>query len=210
VPRTAENFRQLCTGEVRKGAEGRRLHLKGSPFHRVIPGFMAQGGDITDGNGKGGESIYGKTFDDENFTLKHTGRGTLSMANRGRNTNGSQFFLCTAPTSWLNGKHVVFGNVVAGMEVLDKIEAVGSSSGKVSAPVLIANCGEVGAKPAKKQRVGGSQGSGGPASEAGCSSTGGAVASSAFAAAAGQQVEASPPDCGSASVALGAAPTSEA
>lgn len=129
TPKTAENFRCLCTGEKGLGKSGKPLHLKGSVFHRVINNFMAQGGDFTIGNGTGGESIYGAKFADENFNRKHTGRGCLSMANSGPNTNGSQFFLCFKKTSHLDGKHVVFGQVIKGIEFLDSLEKVGSKSG---------------------------------------------------------------------------------
>lgn len=143
VPRTAENFRALCTGEKGVGRAGKPLHYKGSKFHRVITNFMCQGGDFTRGNGTGGESIYGEKFADENFQLKHTTPGLLSMANAGPNTNGSQFFITTVVTSWLDGKHVVFGKVVEGFEVVKQMEAAGSQSGTTRVEVAIADCGQL-------------------------------------------------------------------
>lgn len=147
VPKTVENFRALCTGEKGTGKSGKPLHYKGSAFHRIIPGFMCQGGDFTAGNGTGGESIYGEKFGDENFISKHTKRGLLSMANAGPGTNGSQFFITSGPTPHLDGKHVVFGEVLEGWDVLEAMEGVptfpGMDKPKDGHEVVVVDCGEL-------------------------------------------------------------------
>ncbi|ORM39697.1 Peptidyl-prolyl cis-trans isomerase 1 [Babesia sp. Xinjiang] len=141
TPKTADNFRSLCVGD--KTVQGVTCHFKNSIFHRIIPQFMCQGGDITNHNGTGGMSIYGRRFKDEDFSIKHSKPGLLSMANSGPNTNGSQFFITTVPCPWLDGKHVVFGEVTEGMDVVKKMERYGSGSGATSKEVKIVDCGQL-------------------------------------------------------------------
>ena len=143
VPKTAENFRALCTGEKGVGNAGKALHFKNSVFHRIIPGFMAQGGDFTNGDGRGGESIYGARFNDENFKLKHTKPNLLSMANAGPNTNGSQFFITFKETPWLDGRHVVFGEVIEGQDIVNELEKIGTGSGSTKKKAVIVDSGEL-------------------------------------------------------------------
>lgn len=141
TPKTCQNFETLCKGSA--SSNGQLLSFKDSAFHRIIPNFMLQGGDFTDFNGRGGESIYGTKFADENFKVKHEAPMYLSMANSGPNSNGSQFFITTVKTSWLDGKHVVFGKVLEGEELVKRIEAQGTNSGTPKTKVSIAESGEL-------------------------------------------------------------------
>ncbi|KAI0499433.1 hypothetical protein KFK09_020336 [Dendrobium nobile] len=144
VPKTVENFRSLCTGEKGRGGHGKALHYKGTPFHRIVSGFVIQGGDITYGNGRGSESIYGGTFPDENFIIKHSHAGVVSMVNSGPDTNGSQFFITSVKASWLDGEHVAFGKVLQGMDTVYAIEGgAGTYNGKPRKKVIIVDSGEI-------------------------------------------------------------------
>ncbi|XP_062178066.1 peptidyl-prolyl cis-trans isomerase CYP21-1 isoform X1 [Alnus glutinosa] len=144
VPKTVENFRALCTGDKGKGPSGKKLHYKGTPFHRIVSGFMIQGGDIVYGDGRGFESIYGGTFPDENFKIKNSHAGVVSMVNSGPDSNGSQFFITTVKANWLDGEHVVFGKVIQGMDTVFAIEGgAGTYSGKPRKKVVIADSGEI-------------------------------------------------------------------
>mmetsp|Transcript_23155 Transcript_23155/g.39728 ORF Transcript_23155/g.39728 Transcript_23155/m.39728 type:complete len:166 (+) Transcript_23155:3-500(+) len=144
VPKTAENFYMLCGGKGYCKKTGHHRNYKGCNFHRIIPGFMIQGGDYVFNNGRGGESIYGPKFPDENFKVKHNKPFLLSMANSGPDSNGSQFFITTVPCPHLNGKHVVFGEVVKGHDVVQQMEAVGTEEGKTKTRVIITDCGRIG------------------------------------------------------------------
>ena len=137
-PRTVKNFLALCSGENKD-----RLTYKGSPFHRIVTGFCAQGGDITHGSGEGGNSIYGKNFPDENLSTKHDRRGTLAMANRGKNTNSSQFFVTFAPTDWLDGVHTVMGELIDGFDTLELLHLGGSTSGEPTQYFYVDECGVI-------------------------------------------------------------------
>ncbi|EYU40426.1 hypothetical protein ABFS82_14G120400 [Erythranthe guttata] len=144
VPKTVENFRALCTGEMGKAVNKKVLHYKRTPFHRIIPGFLIQGGDIASGDGRGNQSIYGGTFHDENFKLKDSHAGVLAMANSGPDSNGSQFFITTVKAYWLDGEYVVFGKVIDGMDTVYAIEgSAGTYSGKPRKKVIISDSGEI-------------------------------------------------------------------
>ncbi|XP_042391404.1 peptidyl-prolyl cis-trans isomerase CYP21-1-like isoform X1 [Zingiber officinale] len=144
VPKTAENFRALCTGEKKNGTGGRNLHYKGTKFHRIVSGFVIQGGDVTNSHGKGSESIYGGTFPDENFSVKHSRAGIVSMVNSGPDSNGSQFFITTVKASWLDGEHVAFGRAIQGIDTVFAIEGgAGTYNGKPRKKVTIVDSGEI-------------------------------------------------------------------
>ncbi|KAH0794205.1 cyclophilin-type peptidyl-prolyl cis-trans isomerase-2, Bmcyp-2 [Histomonas meleagridis] len=143
VPKTAENFRMLCTGEKGVGRSGEKLHYKGCKFHRIIPHFIIQSGDFIANDGSQNESIYGQRFDDENFVVKHDQPGIVSMANSGRNTNGGQFFITLVKAQWLDNHHVAFGKVIEGMNVVEMIQAAGSSNGVPKQNIIISDCGEI-------------------------------------------------------------------
>jgi peptidylprolyl isomerase len=143
VPKTAENFRMLCLGSRSKSQNGADRAYRGSRFHKIVPGLMAQGGDFTEGNGSGGESIYGFHFNDENFILKHDEPGIITMANSGPNTNGSQFIITFVPCPFLDGKNVAFGKLIRGWEVLSSMQAEGTKSGQVKSNVEIISSGQI-------------------------------------------------------------------
>ena len=143
VPTTCENFRVLCTGEKGVGRSGAKLHYKGCKFHRIIPHFIVQSGDFVKNDGSSNECIYGPKFPDENFVVKHSEPGIVSCANSGRNSNGCQFFITLIKAPWLDGRHVAFGKVVEGMDIVEKIQGCGSSSGSPKQTVEISDCGEL-------------------------------------------------------------------
>ena len=143
VPRTAENFRMLCTGEKGVGRSGAKLHYKGCKFHRIIPHFIIQSGDFIANDGSQNESVYGPRFEDENFTVKHSEPGIVSMANSGRNSNGGQFFITLVKAPWLDGRQVAFGKVIEGMDIVELIQAAGTSSGAPKQTITISDCGEI-------------------------------------------------------------------
>ena len=143
VPYTVENFVSIAEGGIGVGKLGEEMTFTNTSFHRIIPGFMAQGGDFDYGDGTGGESIYGITFDDENFDLHFTRPYLLAMANAGPNTNGSQFFITFKATPWLDNHHVVFGEVIEGFDVVDKLEKLGTNSGKPLKKAMITKSGSI-------------------------------------------------------------------